>query len=97
MFNQIPSRRERRALAKKLGLSGKKESLKQFTERTRRSAEFGKQLHLQHLQNQENHRINLESNLEEGKEQEQQTPTDSPNWGLEDFKQQIISGENPEA
>jgi hypothetical protein len=97
MFNQIPSRRERRALAKKLGLTGKKESLKQFTERTRRSAEFGKQLHLQHLQNQENHRINLESNLEEGKEQEHQPPTDSPNWGLEDFKQQIISGENPEA
>jgi hypothetical protein len=55
MFNQIPSRRERRALAKKLGLTGKKESLKQFTERTRRSAEFGKQLHLQHLQNQENY------------------------------------------
>jgi hypothetical protein len=97
MFNQIPSRRERRALAKKLGLSGKKESLSQFIERTRRSAEFGKQLHLQHLQNQENYRINLESNLEESKEEEQQTPTDSPNWGLKDFKQQIISGENPEA
>ena len=93
MFNQIPSRRERRSLAKKLGLTGKKESLKQFTERTRRSAEFGKQLHLQHLQNQENHRINLE----EGKEQDQQPLTDSPNWGLKDFKQQIISGENPEA
>lgn len=96
MFNQIPSRRERRALAKKLGLTGKKESLKQFTERTKRSAEFGKQIHLQHLQNQENNRINLESKLDEIEEKEQQTQSDSPNWGLEDFKQQIISGENPE-
>lgn len=93
MFNQIPSRRERRALAKKLGLVKKNESLKEYLERSKRSREFGNQIHLQHLQNQENYRINLEAN----KELEQNPPTDSPNWGLEDFKQQIISGENPES
>ena len=97
MFNQIPSRNERRAFAKKLGLTGKKETLIQYRERIGRAQEFGKQLHLQHLQNQENSRINSEAKLEENKEQEAQTPHNSPNWGLEDFKQQIISGENPEA
>ena len=93
MFNQIPSRKERRALAKKLGLIGKKESLNEYLERSRRAREFGNQIHLQHLQNQENYRINLEAN----KELEPNNPADSPGWGLEDFKQQIISGENPES
>jgi hypothetical protein len=97
MFNQIPSRRERRSLAKKLGLTGKKESLKQYVERIGRAQEFGKQIHLQHLQNQENLRINSEANLEENIEQLPSEPTNSPDWGLEDFKQQVISGENPEA
>ena len=66
MFNQIPSRKERRAFAKKLGLTGKKETLIQYRERIGRAQEFGKQLHLQHLQNQENFRINSEAKLEEG-------------------------------
>ena len=96
MFNQIPSRKERRALAKKLGLIGKKESLTQYVERVGRAREFGKQIHLQHLQNGENARINSESNLEETSAQIQEQTADLPNWGLEDFKQQIISGENPE-
>jgi hypothetical protein len=97
MFNQIPSRKERRALAKKLGLIGKKESLTQYIERVGRAREFGKQIHLQHLQNGENARINSESNVEETPAQIQEQTTDLPNWGLEDFKQQIISGENPES
>jgi hypothetical protein len=97
MFNQIPSRRERRAIARKFGLTKKKESLKEYSERIGRAQEFGKQIHLQHLQNQENLRIHSEANLEENKEQLPSEPANSPNWGLEDFKQQIISGENPEA
>ncbi len=97
MFNQIPSRRERRAIARKFGLTKKKESLKEYVERVGRAQEFGKQIHLQHLQNQENLRINSESNLEENQEQEPQAPANSPDGGSEDFKQQIISGENPEA
>jgi hypothetical protein len=80
MFNQIPSRRERRSLAKKLGLTGKKESLKQYVERIGRAQEFGKQIHLQHLQNQENLRINSEANLEENIEQLPSEPTNSPDW-----------------
>lgn len=95
MGNQIPSRKERRALAKKLGLIGKKESVSQFVERVGRAREFGKQIHLQHLQNSENARISSELNQEEIPVQIQEQPTDLPNWGLEDFKQQIISGENP--
>jgi hypothetical protein len=56
------------------------------------SNEFGKMIHLQHLQNLENSRINSEKIEEDA----QEAPTNSPDWGLEDFKQQIISGENPE-
>ena len=91
MFNQIPSRKERRAFAKKLGLTGKKETLIQYRERIGRAQEFGKQLHLQHLQNQENLRINSEK-IEEIEETQPLTPSNPSDWGLEDFKQQIISG-----
>jgi hypothetical protein len=91
----FPSRRERRAMAKAMGLTGKKESLAQMSERFKRSNEFGKMIHLQHLQNLENTRINSEK-IEETEENTPLALTDSPDWGLEDFKQQIISGENPE-
>jgi hypothetical protein len=91
----FPSRRERRAMAKSLGLTGKKETLSQMSERFKRSNEFGKMIHLQHLQNLENNRINSEK-IEEIEETTPLAPANSPNWGLEDFKQQIISGENPE-
>jgi|LauGreDrversion4_2_1035121.scaffolds.fasta_scaffold1689938_1 hypothetical protein len=88
----FPSRRERRAMAKAMGLTKKKETLVQMSERFKRSNEFGKMIHLQHLQNLENSRINSEKIEEDA----QEAPTNSPDWGLEDFKQQIISGENPE-
>ena len=88
----FPSRRERRAMVKSMGLMEKKETLVQMSERFKRSSEFGKMIHLQHLQNLENHRINSEK-IEEI---QPLAPSNSPNWGLEDFKQQIISGENPE-
>jgi hypothetical protein len=48
------SKKERKALAKKLGLVKKKESYKEMVERFRRAQEFGKMLHLQHLQNIQN-------------------------------------------
>jgi hypothetical protein len=88
----FPSRRERRAMAKAMGLTKKKENIVQMSERFKRSNEFGKMIHLQHLQNLENSRINSEKIEEDA----QEAPTNSPDWGLEDFKQQIISGENPE-
>jgi predicted component of type VI protein secretion system len=88
----FPSRRERRSMAKAMGLTKKKENLVQMSERFKRSNEFGKMIHLQHLQNLENSRINSEKIEEDA----QEAPTNSPDWGLEDFKQQIISGENPE-
>lgn len=91
----FPSRRERRAMAKAMGLTKKKETLVQMSERFKRSNEFGKMIHMQHLQNMENSRINSEK-IEEGVEVAEEAPTSLPDWGLEDFKQQIISGENPE-
>jgi hypothetical protein len=91
----FPSRRERRAMVKAMGLTKKRETLSQMSERFKRSNEFGKMIHLQHLQNLENDRINSEK-IEEIEEIQPLAPANSPNWGLEDFKQQIISGENPE-
>lgn len=59
-MNNFPSRRERRALAKQFGLvkNTKNESLKEYVERVRRAQELGKQIHLYHLQQQENDRLN---------------------------------------
>jgi hypothetical protein len=91
----FPSRRERRAMVKSMGLIKKRETLVQMSERFKRSNEFGKMIHLQHLQNLENNRINSEK-IEDVEETQPLAPTNSPDWGLEDFKQQIISGENPE-
>jgi len=51
---QSQSRRERRKLAKQMGLLGKKETLNQTLERTRRAKEYGEMLHLQHLTRQAN-------------------------------------------
>lgn len=53
----FPSRRERRAFAKKLGLRKKDETYDQWLERTRRSQEAGKQIHLQRLQDSYNSQI----------------------------------------
>jgi hypothetical protein len=63
-MNNFPSRRERRALAKQFGLTKKKESLKEYSERVSRAQQLGKQIHLYHLQNQENARLNPEESDE---------------------------------
>jgi len=68
----LPSRKERRALAKALGLVKKKESFKEMMERITRSQELGKQIHLQHLQNIENQRREEEESKKEQTSWEQQ-------------------------
>jgi len=78
------SRKERKALAKKLGLVKKKESFKQMMERIGRAQEFGKIIHLQHIQNIENQKNQKSS------DQEAADPKD-----LQELKT-IISGQNTE-
>jgi len=51
---QSNSRRERRMMAKKFGLLGKDESYQDMLERTRRSSEYGRAIHLQNLTAQKN-------------------------------------------
>jgi hypothetical protein len=51
---QSNSRRERRIMAKKLGFLGKDESYQNMLERTRRSSEYGRAIHLQNLTAQKN-------------------------------------------
>jgi len=46
----FPSRRERRALAKKMGLVPSNETVKQWTERTRRAKELGERINMMHLE-----------------------------------------------
>ena len=53
----FPSRRERRAFAKKLGLRKKDETYTQWLERTRRSQEAGKQIHFQRIQDSYNEQL----------------------------------------
>jgi hypothetical protein len=91
----LPSRKERKALAKKLGLKKKKESFKEMVERFGRAQEFGKMIHLQHLQNQENSRINLDEKIENELEESKQIPQESQEWGKDELKK-IISGETPQ-
>jgi hypothetical protein len=64
-MNNFPSRRERKALAKQFGLVKKKETLKEWYARTSRSIELGKQIHLYHLQQQENNRLNPDQKEED--------------------------------
>lgn len=90
----LPSRKERKALAKKLGLKKKKESFKEMVERFGRAQEYGKMLHLQHLQNQENSRINLDPQTEN--QLETPPPHENTDWGKDELKK-IISGETPQA
>lgn len=44
------SRRQRRGIAKSMGLLGKEKTVEQILQRTRRANEFGKQLHTRHLE-----------------------------------------------
>ena len=85
----IPSRKQRRALAKQFGLTKKKESFTQWTERIKRSQEFGKMLHLQHLQNVENQN-NPAIELEEAPLENANTELSLEQW------KEITSGENTE-
>jgi hypothetical protein len=80
----LPSRKERKALAKKLGLVKKKESFKEMMARIGRAQEFGKMLHMQHLQNIENQKNQKELTQESVDTQDQQE------------LKKIISGQNPE-
>lgn len=90
MFNHIPSRKERKALAKKLGLVKKKETFKERIERIARAQEVGKQLHLLHLQNIENQR-----KLEEIKKEEKPQSLTPSSWEQQEWKK-IISEFKPE-
>jgi hypothetical protein len=108
-MNNFPSRRERRALARQFGLTKKKESLKEYSERIARAQELGKQIHLYHLQNQENARLNpgqfeeelvpaflnqpLEETIEEKLEETPEASTETA-VTVEEENIQPIGGEN---
>jgi hypothetical protein len=81
----LPSRKERKALAKAFGLVKKKESFKERMERITRSQEIGKQIHLQHLQNMENQR----------REEEKAKEKEQTSWEQQELKK-TISESNPE-
>lgn len=57
-------------MAKQFGYIGKNESLKDQRERFRRSHEMGKQLHLQHLQNMRNSRVEADNERRIARENE---------------------------
>jgi len=59
---QSQSRRQRRKIARDLGLLGKKESFTQMLERIRRSREYGEMLHRQNLTLHKNKGKNTENN-----------------------------------
>jgi hypothetical protein len=82
----LPSRRERRALARALGLVKKKETFKETMERFTRSQELGKQIHLQHLQNIENQR-----KAEEESKQKEET-----SWEQQELKKTISESNTEE-
>jgi hypothetical protein len=84
----IPTRRQRRELAKQFGLNKEKESFTQWSERIKRSQEFGKMLHLQHLQNIENQ--NNPAVVEEASIEQESAGLTSDQW------KEITGGENTE-
>ena len=59
---QSQSRRQRRKMAKDLGLLGKKETFTQMLERSRRAREYGEMLHRQNLTRLKNEGNNTENN-----------------------------------
>ncbi len=83
-----PTRRQRRQLVKQFGLNKEKESFTQWSERIKRSQEFGKMLHLQHLQNIENQ--NNPDIVEEASIEQSTTGLTSNQW------KEITGGENTE-
>jgi len=54
------SRRQRRAIAKQMGYLGRNETFSELLERTKRSGDFGKQLHTLHLEKVMNEQIETE-------------------------------------
>jgi hypothetical protein len=56
------ARRQRRAIAKQMGYLGRNETLPELFERTRRSSDFGKQLHTLHLERLMNDQLETERN-----------------------------------
>ena len=54
------SRRQRRAIAKQMGYLGRNETVSELLERTKRSGDFGKQLHTLHLEKVMNEQIETE-------------------------------------
>ena len=53
-------RRQRRAIAKQMGYLGRKETFSELLERTKRSGDFGKQLHTLHLEKVMNEQLETE-------------------------------------
>ena len=70
----LPSGRERRALAKKLGLKKKKESFKEMMQRFTRSQEMGKMIHEMNLQYMENQRLSNDQKEESEKSEFEKGP-----------------------
>lgn len=56
------SRRQRRAIAKQMGYLGRNETVSELLERTKRSGDFGKQLHTLHLEKVMNEQLEAERN-----------------------------------
>ena len=54
------SRRQRRAIAKQMGYLGRNETVSDLLQRTRRSGDFGKQLHTLHLEKVMNDQLEVE-------------------------------------
>jgi hypothetical protein len=53
-------RRQRRAIAKQMGYLGRNETFSELLERTKRSGDFGKQLHTLHLEKSMNEQLETE-------------------------------------
>ena len=61
LFNMSSQlRRQRRAIAKQMGYLGRKETFSELLERTKRSGDFGKQLHTLHLEKVMNEQLETE-------------------------------------
>jgi len=60
---EFPGRKERRALAKKLGFKSKNEPTQEWIERIQRSQDIGKQIHLMNIQELANKEIARKNEL----------------------------------
>ena len=90
MDDNLPSRSQRRKLAKKLGLI-KKETFIERSERIQRSLKMGNKIHMKHLENIENKRLNQEESKNTILSEE-----NNISQNRDTLKQIITSGETPE-